>query len=176
MVAKQTAKKFPIQPPKIEATGTGSGFRQLCSGVGFEYPDINVASRRIRNSELLKCRRKQIDVVELKVGYNAVVITTSKKSQPFGLTPKDIFLALAAKVSESAGSKHLIKNPYETWQDINPALPDRKIMVFGPPRTSMFMETFEVHALEAGAKKFTYLNNISMRLLQKHTLYLTACF
>ena len=27
MVAKQTAKKYPIQPPKIEATGTGSGFR-----------------------------------------------------------------------------------------------------------------------------------------------------
>ena len=159
-VAKQTVKKYPIQPPKIEATGTGSGFRQLCAGVGFEYPDINVASRRIRNSELLKCRRNRIDVVELKIGYKAVVITTSKKIQPFGLTPKDIFLALAAKVPESANSKNLIENPYETWMDINPALPDRKILVFGPHRTSIFMENFEVLALEAGAKEFSHLKNM----------------
>ncbi len=160
IVAKQTAKKYLIQPPKIEATGTGSGLRQLCSGVGFEYPDISVASRRIENSELFKCRRKRIDVVELKVGYKAVVIVTSNKSQPFGLTPRDIFLALAAQVPESADSKSLITNPYETWKDVNAALPDRKILVFGPPRTSMLMETFEVRALEAGAKESEYLKNM----------------
>ena len=53
---------------------------------------------------------------------------------------------------------------YENWKEINPALPDGKILVFGPSRTSIIMETFEVYAMEAGAKEFSHSKTIRKKI------------
>jgi phosphate transport system substrate-binding protein len=161
MVAKQTVKKSKkILPPKIEVSGTGRGLRQLCDGVGYEYPDITVTSRPINISEMLKCQNQRIDLVEVKIGYKAVVLANSQKGQFFEMSPKDIFLAVSREVPDPQDEKKLISNPYRTWSDIDTSLPDHKILVFGPPRTSMIMETFEARGLQAGAREFRSLRDM----------------
>ncbi len=79
---------------------------------------------------------------------------TPKKPQPLKLTRKDIFLALAKEVPDPRAVEKLVPNPYKTWKDVNPALPDIKIEVLGPPPTSGTRDAFVELAMEAGAKKF----------------------
>ena len=45
--------------PSLEVTGAGTGFRLFCKGIGFEYPDMNAASRRITSAEFAICQNKQ---------------------------------------------------------------------------------------------------------------------
>ncbi len=69
------------------------------------------------------------------------------------LSLKDLFLALAKDVPNPDGSGTLVANPYQTWRDVNPALPDIKIEVLGPPPTSGTRDAFAELAMEAGCKQ-----------------------
>ena len=51
-------------------------------------------------------------------------------------------------------SGKLIENPYKTWKDVNPALPNVKIEVLGPPPTSGTRDAFVELAMEHGASEF----------------------
>jgi phosphate transport system substrate-binding protein len=84
-------------------------------------------------------------------------MANSKKAAPMKLTRKDIFLALAKEVPDPAGGEKLIPNPYKTWKDVNPALPDKAIEVLGPPPTSGTRDAFVELAMEGGAKKFDWI-------------------
>jgi phosphate transport system substrate-binding protein len=53
-----------------------------------------------------------------------------------------------------------VPNPNKTWKDVNPALPDVKIEVLGPPPTSGTRDAFVELAMEAGAKKFGWLADL----------------
>ena len=52
------------------------------------------------------------------------------------------------------------KNPYQTWQDVNPNLPDIKIEVLGPPPTSGTRDAFVELAMEKGAKSILSLEEL----------------
>ena len=84
-------------------------------------------------------------------------MANAKKTAPMKLTRKDIFLALAKDVPDPNGGEKLIPNPYKTWKDVNPALPANKIEVLGPPPTSGTRDAFVELAMEAGAKKFSWI-------------------
>lgn len=73
------------------------------------------------------------------------------------LTRKDVFLALAKDVPDPKGGEKVVPNPYKTWKDVNPALPDTKIEVLGPPPTSGTRDAFVELAMEGGAKKFAWI-------------------
>ena len=45
--------------PSLEVTGAGTGFMLFFKGIGFEYPDMNAASRRITSAEFAICQNKQ---------------------------------------------------------------------------------------------------------------------
>jgi phosphate transport system substrate-binding protein len=153
VVAEQFGKTTQFKTPKIESTGSGGGLKLFCAGVGVEHPDITNASRRIKKSEQDLCAKNGVtDVVEVKVGYDGIVLGQSKDTPTLDLTRKDIFLALAKMVPDSSGK--LVENPHQTWKDVNSALPDRKIEVLGPPPTSGTRDAFVELAMEAGAKKF----------------------
>ena len=62
----------------------------------------------------------------------------------------DIYLGLAKDIPNPDGSKTFIKNPNETWKDVNSALPAIKIEVLGPPPTSGTRDAFSELALEKG--------------------------
>ncbi len=158
VVAEQFGKTSPFKTPKIESTGSGGGLKLFCAGVGVEHPDITNASRRIKKSEFEQCQANGVkDIVEVKIGYDGIVVANSKSAEPFKLTRKDIFLALAKEVPDPKGSKTLVPNPYKTWKDVNPALPAKKIEVLGPPPTSGTRDAFSELVMEAGAKSFDWI-------------------
>ena len=158
VVAEQFGKTTSFKTPKIESTGSGGGLKLFCAGVGVEHPDITNASRRIKKSEYDKCLTNGVkEIIEVKIGYDGIVIASAKKTAPMKLTRKDLFLALAKDVPDPKGGETLIPNPYKTWKDVNPALPANKIEVLGPPPTSGTRDAFVELAMEAGAKKFAWI-------------------
>ena len=159
VVAEQFGKTSDFKTPKIESTGSGGGFKLFAAGVGVEHPDITNASRRIKKSECEMCAENGVsEVVELKIGYDGIVMANSKKAEPFKVSRKDIFLALAKEVPDPNGEDGtLVANPYTTWKEVNPELPEVKIEVLGPPPTSGTRDAFVELAMEAGAKEFAWI-------------------
>jgi phosphate transport system substrate-binding protein len=158
VVAEQFGKTTKFKTPKIESTGSGGGLKLFCAGVGVEHPDITNASRRIKKSECEKCASNGInDIIEVKIGYDGIVVANSKKAKPLKLTRKDLFLALAKDVPNPNGKEEVVPNPYKTWKDVNSSLPAVKIEVLGPPPTSGTRDAFVELAMEAGAKTFAWV-------------------
>ncbi len=162
VVAEKFGKTGSFKAPKIESTGTGGGFKLFCGGVGVQHPDVSNASRAIKASEFETCKKNGVtDIVEVKIGYDGIVVANSKKAPALKLTAKEIFMALAKEVPDPKGGDGLVANPYKTWKDVNPALPDAKIEVLGPPPTSGTRDAFVELAMESGALKFDSLKKLS---------------
>jgi phosphate transport system substrate-binding protein len=162
VVAEKFGKAGGFKTPKIESTGTGGGFKLFCGGVGVQHPDITNASRAIKASEFEACAKNGVkDVVEVKIGYDGIVLANSKKGPELKLTTQDIFLALAKEIPDPKGGADRVPNPYKSWKEVNPALPDAKIEVLGPPPTSGTRDAFLELAMEPGALKFESLKKLS---------------
>jgi phosphate transport system substrate-binding protein len=162
VVAERFGKAGSFKSPKIESTGTGGGFKLFCGGVGVQHPDISNASRAIKASEFEACQKNGVtDIVEVKIGYDGIVVANAKKAPALKLTTKDIFLALAKEVPDPKGGDKLVPNPYNTWKDVNASLPAVKIEVLGPPPTSGTRDAFMELGMEPGALKFDSLKKLS---------------
>lgn len=130
--------------PIVEATGTGGGIKLFCAGLGSRFPDVVNASRRIKESELKDCAKNgATEVVEIQVGIDGVVLAQGKGGAPIAVTLRDVYAALAA---EPFGKKQTAR----TWKDVNPALPDFRIHVIGPPPTSGTRDAFNELYMAAG--------------------------
>lgn len=154
-VAEQFGKaNASFKTPKVESTGTGGGFKLFCGGVGVQHPDVSNASRAIKKSEIESCAKNGVtDIVEINIGFDGIVVASSKKNKPMPLTIKDLWLALAKEVPEP-GTGKLVANPFKTWQDVNPVLPAQKIEVLGPPPTSGTRDAFVELVMDVGCEEF----------------------
>lgn len=162
VVAEQFGKATKFKTPKIESTGSGGGFKLFCAGVGVEHPDITNASRAMKKTEFETCQTNGVkEIVEVKIGYDGIVMANAKNAKEFNLTRRDIFLALAKQVPDPKGGETVVPNPYKTWKDVNPSLPDIKIEVLGPPPTSGTRDAFTELALEVGAEEFPWLKALN---------------
>ncbi|MGA7278636.1 MAG: PstS family phosphate ABC transporter substrate-binding protein [Desulfocapsaceae bacterium] len=152
VVAEQFGQMTQFKTPKIESTGSGGGLKLFCAGVGVDHPDITNASRAIKKSEQEKCAANGIkDIIEVKIGYDGIVLANAKKASQISLTRKDIFLALAKDIPGADGK--LMANPHKTWKDVNSALPDVAIEVLGPPPTSGTRDAFVELVMDVGAEQ-----------------------
>jgi phosphate transport system substrate-binding protein len=141
VIAEEFGRNTKFKTPIVEATGTGGGFKLFCLGVGINYPDFSNASRKIEESEMKKCYENGVKgVVEIKIGYDGIVLANSRLGKKYSLTKKQIFLALAMQVPDGKGS--LINNPYQKWSDIDKNLPQINIAIYGPPTTSGTRDAF----------------------------------
>ncbi|MEM9629941.1 MAG: substrate-binding domain-containing protein [Pseudomonadota bacterium] len=143
--------KYPI----VESTGSGAGFSLFCKGVGENTPDITNASRRMKPTELEACIANGVTPVEVEIGYDGIVLANSRHGPKLELTVDQIFLALAEVLPSEEG---VLANANMSWSDIDPALPDEKIEVLGPPPTSGTRDAFEELVLETGCKSFSALS------------------
>lgn len=160
VVAEQFGKGGKFKTPKVESTGTGGGIKLFCSGVGVQYPDIANASRQMKPAEFKSCQGAGVkEIVEVKIGYDGIVLAHSKKSPSFGVTRKDVYLALAKKVPDPDCLEcgKLVDNPYKNWSEVNPDLPKQKIEVLGPPPTSGTRDAFVELVMEAGCNEFEWI-------------------
>ena len=161
VVAEQFGKTTNFRTPKVESTGSGGGLKLFCSGIGFKYPDMANSSRRIKKSEVDKCRENGIEnIIELKIGYDGLVLASSKKAKGMNLTYRDVFLALAKGIPIGSDIKI---NPYNRWVEVNSDLPNLKIRVLGPPPTSGTRDSFVELVMERGCGEFSAVICHSMR-------------
>jgi phosphate transport system substrate-binding protein len=161
VVAEQFGKTTGFKTPKIESTGSGGGIKLFCAGVGVQHPDITNASRRIKPSEVEMCEKNGVkEIVEVEIGYDGIAIANSKNAPLYDLTEKDIYLALAKNVPDPEGGGQLIANPYKTWKDVNPTLPDTQIEVLGPPPTSGTRDAFVELVMDDGCRESPMLESM----------------
>ncbi len=161
VVAERFGRRSQFKTPKVEATGSGGGFKLFCNGIGVSYPDITNSSRRVKASELKLCASNGVlDVVEVKVGYDGIVMANAAGEARLALTRRQIWLALAERVPDPNGAERLVENPYERWSEIDPSLPDRRIEVLGPPPTSGTRDAFVELAMEGGCSTFAWIEHL----------------
>ena len=176
-VAERFGKTTSFRTPIVEATGSGGGLKLFCAGIGDGHPDIANASRRIKDKEVKKCAENGIaDVVEVKTGYDGIVLANSRDTERMSLSLRDVFLALAHDVPDGACDSvdacPMKANPHRTWKDVNPDLPDVRIEVLGPPATSGTRDAFVEIAMEGGCKSFKGIE--AMKKADKKA-YKTVC-
>jgi phosphate transport system substrate-binding protein len=149
-VAEEFGATTNFKTPVVESTGSGGGHKLFGEGVGEKTPDITNSSRRIKVKELQNNIEKGIETIELKIGFDGIVLAENKDASDLKLSRKDILLAVAEEVP--VGNK-LVKNPYKYWNEINPDLPKRKILIYGPPTSSGTRDAFEELVMEKASKK-----------------------
>ena len=147
-VAERFGQTGGFPAPVVESTGTGGGMKLFCEGVGENTPDITNASRRIKDTELEACTKAGVTPVEVKIGFDGIVLANAKSGPAFAITREQIFKALAKNLPDASGA--LVPNPNVNWSDVDPTLPAEKIEVLGPPPTSGTRDAFvELVMLEA---------------------------
>ena len=134
LVAENFGKMGKFKTPIVESTGTGGGIKLFCQGVGAQNSDIANASRRMTKSEFEQCQKAGVTAItEVKIGFDGIVIAYKKGGQKLDLTRAQIWQALARQVPVDG---KMVANPYKTWSQIDPKLPNLAIEVMGPPPTS----------------------------------------
>lgn len=140
-VAENFARTSGGSAPRVESLGTGGGIQAFCSGVGPSTPDIANASRPMKQGEFDRCVANGVtDIVEIKIGFDGIVIATARTGNSFNFELNDLYEGLAKEVPGPNGT--FIANPAKTWNDINKGLPNQRIQVYGPPPTSGTRDAF----------------------------------
>jgi len=149
-VAEELGATSDYRTPVVESTGSGGGFKLFCAGVGDDTPDITNASRRMKPSELKMCHDNDVtQITENIVGYDGIVFAQSMQDDAIDLSREQVTLAVAAKVPQDG---KLVDNPYTRWSQIDSALPDRDILIYGPPTSSGTRDAFEELVMEHGSE------------------------
>jgi phosphate transport system substrate-binding protein len=162
VVAEQYQRNNPGRKVIVESTGTGAGMKLFCAGVGARYPDVTNASRRIKASELADCNKNGVRrVVELPIGIDGLVLVESAANPRFSLSVADVYKALAANPLGQP-------NRARSWRDVNPALPDLPIRVFGPPPTSGTRDSFSELIMEKGCDSFPQMKALKESDSDRH--------
>ena len=148
-VAEKLGQGGKFKTPVVESTGTGGGMKLFCGGVGETTPDFTNASRAIKDAELETCKANGVTPVEIKVGFDGIVLSNSKAGAVADLTKEQIFKALAKNVAVDG---KVVANPYVNWADIDASLPATKIEVLGPPPTSGTRDAFVELVMDAACQ------------------------
>ena len=147
IIAEQLGKNPNFKTPVVESGGSSVGKKGVCDGVGTKFIDIGNASSRMKIKELEYCEKNGVKLTEIKVGYDGIVVANSKKGKVLNISKSDLGKALTAKVAING---KLVDNPYKKWSDVNPALPNVDIRVYGPPTTSGTRASFAEMVNEKG--------------------------
>lgn len=145
--------------PRVESLGTGGGIQAFCQGVGPSTPDVANASRPMKKSEYELCQKNGVtEIVEIKIGFDGIVIATARSGNSFNFRLQDLYMGLAKEVPGANGQ--MVANPATTWNQINPALPNQRIQVYGPPPTSGTRDAFLELGMAPGAALIPALKTI----------------
>ncbi len=150
-VAENFARTAGGAAPRVESLGTGGGIQAFCQGVGPTTPDIANASRQMKQSEFDLCAKNGVtDIVEIKIGFDGIVIATARNGNGFNFELNDLYEGLAKEVPGPDGQ--FVANPAKTWNEVNKGLPNQRIQVYGPPPTSGTRDAFLELGMTPGAK------------------------
>lgn len=150
-VAEELGATTSFPTPVVESTGSGGGMKLFCAGNGMETPDITNASRPMKEKEWNLCQKNGVkDITGAMIGYDGIAFAQAKGNSAVELTRKHLLLAVAAKVPVNGT---LVDNPYKKWSDIDAKLPNRDIVIYGPPTSSGTRDAFEELVMQKLTKK-----------------------
>lgn len=173
-VVEHFARNSSWPAPVVISMGTGGGFKLFCSDHGTETPDITMASRKIKQSEINNCAANDFkEILEIKIGYDGIAFASSKESQQFNFRETDLYLALAKEVPHPKGYPELVPNPYTKWNEINPSLPRVPIRVYGPPPTSGTRDILIERLIENACTKHDFLRQLA---IEDNAEYRRRCY
>ena len=141
IVAEAFGENFNYPTPVVESGGSGAGQKRLCEGLGTNTIDIANSSSLMKESTWRECEATlNSEVKEVRIGYDGIVFAAQHSNKGFEeLTPKDLFLALH-------------DDSYTNWNQVNPNLPDQRILVFLPGTKHGTREVFEKKVMIQGCK------------------------
>ncbi|MDO8359554.1 MAG: substrate-binding domain-containing protein [Devosia sp.] len=138
-VAERFGQAGTFPTPVVESTGTGGGLKLFCESAGEQSPDVTNASRKIKDSEIDTCVANGVTPVEVKIGFDGIVLANATAAPAFAVTLDQIVAALAKDIVVDG---KVVPNTHVNWSDIDPSLPNEKIEVLGPPPTSGTRDAF----------------------------------
>lgn len=151
-MADDFGRNSDYKSPVLESTGSGGGLKLFCAGVGEQHPDITNASRAIKDKEIELCKSNGVtDIMEVKIGYDGIVIADNLSGPDFVLTREQLFKAVAAQLPDESGN--LVANPNTTWDQIDASLPQEKIEILGPPPSSGTRDAFVELVMQEGCEE-----------------------
>lgn len=160
---------------EVEAANTA--LPKLCAEEDADRPDIVVTSRRVRKEELKGCRKGYGNgVLETTLGHVAIVVTRAKVGMPMQLSTRTLRLAVLETVPSPDNSALLIDNPYTHWNQIDPALEDRRIDVLGPARGTPEFLVFAATVLAPGCENNASLDEQTCQGLREDGVYTEVGF
>ena len=169
-VAEELGATTSFPTPVVESTGSGGGMKLFCKGNDLNTPDITNASRRMKTKEFKLCAKNGVtNITEAVIGFDGIAFAQSKSNQPFMVTKKQLALAVAAEVPNKDGK--LIKNPYTNWSQIDANLPNREIIIYGPPKSSGTRDAFEDMVLKDTFKKMKEYTSLYKMDKKKYKAY-----
>ena len=112
----QKAKKGAIKVT-VGISGTGGGFKKFCRG----ELDLSNASRPISKSEMAECAKTGIRYLEMPVAFDALTVVVNPKSKLASISIEEL-----KKMWEPAAQGKI-----NNWNQVNPALPDAPLKLFG---------------------------------------------
>jgi len=113
----------------IDSIGTGAGFERFCTAA---ETDIANASRAIKDEEAKACADKGREVVEFRVGTDALaVVVSSKNTFVTNLTE--------AQVAD------IFSGTYKTWDQVDASYPAEAIKLYSPGTDSGTFDYFVEH-------------------------------
>jgi len=150
--------------PVIESTGSGGGHKLFGQGADLNTPDITNSSRRMKTSEFdLNMKNGNKEIIEIVIGYDGIAVAHNKANPAINLSRKDLLLAVAAEVPVNG---KLVANPYKNWNEVNSSLPNKPILIYGPPTSSGTRDAFEELVMEAASKKVEGYNGKYSKIRQ----------
>jgi phosphate transport system substrate-binding protein len=155
-VGRMLAQRFAegtqgAHPPQLEVMRGSEAFERFCAGIGPDTPDFALVSRRMPRGVMEHCRANGVtEVVELRLGYSAVVLAARRGDIAPALTSRQIYEALAAERTSGEGFE---PNRTRLWSEIDPSLPPREIRMLVPEAGTGMRALMEDLMLEAGCRE-----------------------
>ncbi|MGN7661747.1 MAG: substrate-binding domain-containing protein [Anaplasma sp.] len=135
-VAEEFGRFSAYRTPVIESVGSGMGFNMFCSGSDEDTPDVAMSSRKIKDAEVELCNANGVkDMIEICLGYDGIVVASSKHKEEVDFSLRDLFGALS-KYSLSIEYRKVPLNKYGLWSEIRPGLPEHEIEIYGPHKNT----------------------------------------
>lgn len=154
---------------RVQTIAAEAVFPELCAPEKERQFDMVVSSRRIAHAEFMNCRSNGLSrIIEFKLGYQALVLTTARDNASVKLSAGDLYLAVARQIPDPADLTRIIDNTNFTWDQVNSRLAYRPIAVFGPMRDTPLRLLFETLLLEPGCNAHRAIAALQVTATDRH--------
>lgn len=149
-VGERLVRKYGLPPLDVTSMLAAPAVKAFCAGVGPDTPDIVALPRQMARREYNLCvENGVIDIVELPIGFDALVLVTRRGDPVFNVTLRAMYFALAADIPHS---DEFVTNTIKRWNELEPHLPDREITVLGSENGTSINAFFKEVFMEGGCR------------------------